>query len=182
MLDIQKNDVVCDIGSATGRFLLRAGEATGEHGRLVGIDLSERMCQVARKRCEGMPCTWEVRNGDALSILRTSTNTLFDRIAMSFTLELFEDDDARNLLRAAAERLRPEVGRIVVISMSSAGKTMSCSMCCYSCCRGMCPCVVDCRPIDVAKLVEEVETLEIVRHEILPMYGLSVELVAMKRV
>ena len=86
------------------------------------------------------------------------------------------------LLRAAAERLRPEVGRMVVISMSSAGKTMSCSMCCYSCCRGMCPCVVDCRPIDVAKLVKEVETLEIVQHEILPMYGLSVELVAMKRV
>jgi hypothetical protein len=46
----------------------------------------------------------------------------------------------------------------------------------------MCPCVVDCRPIDVAKLVKEVKTLEIVQHEILPMYGLSVELVAMKRV
>jgi len=108
MLDIQQNDAICDIGSATGRFLLRAGEATGENGRIVGIDLSQRMCQVARKRCEGMPCTWEVRNGDALSILQTSTSTTFDRIAMSFTLELFEDDDARHVApcsgRATASR------------------------------------------------------------------------------
>ena len=104
-----KKMIPCDIGSATGRFLLRAAEATGENGRIVGIDLPQRMCQeVARKRCEGMPCTWEVRNGDALSILQTSTNTTFDRIAMSFTLELFEDDDARHVApcsgRATASR------------------------------------------------------------------------------
>ena len=181
LLNIQPTDSILDIGCATGTLLARAGNIT--HGKVTGIDLSSAMCKISRKHCEELECSVNIVCGDAFELLQTSSDAIdvqFDCIAMTFTLELFDDKDALLLLKSAALRLRPDSGRMVIVSMSSAVKK-GCSMWCYGCFRCCCSCVVDCRPIDLNNLVDQVDELEIKSRCILPMYGLAVEIVEVQR-
>ena len=176
-LQIKPGDSILDIGSATGRFLARASAVTGTSSRCLGIDLSSAMCKVAQAH---LPSHVEILCGDAVEVLKTSNET-FDCISLMFVLELFDEPDAVVLLQTAALRLSPITGRMVIVSMSIAVENAGCMMRCYGCCRWSCPSVVDCRPIDVLGLVETVNELEVVSRLVLPMYGLAVEMVEVKR-
>jgi ubiquinone/menaquinone biosynthesis C-methylase UbiE len=176
LLQIKPGQSVLDIGCATGALLNNMGKIVGKDGHIFGIDLSPAMCQIAKQRCESLPCQVDVICGDAVQIL-TNTNEMFDRISMTFTLELFDETDAIQLLKAAASKLVPGSGRMVIVSMSTAVEKAGCMMGCYACCRCVCPCVVDCKPIDLEAIVTKVKELAIVTRSILPMYGLAVEII-----
>ena len=180
LLELRPTHRVLDIGCATGQFLARAGQIVGHDGTVVGFDLSPNMCEKARKHCRDVPATVVIQCGDAAELLESCT-TMFDCIVMTFTLELFNDHDAKMMLTLAALRLTPEHGRMVVVSMSTAVEKAGCMMCLYNCFRCCCPCVVDCRPIDLQSIVENVPELAVVSRRVLPMYGLAVEIVELKR-
>ena len=119
--------------------------------------------------------------GDAMELLDHDASKPqgighFDACAICFTLELFTDAEIVMLLRKVRARLEQKSGRIVVVSMSSSVRSR-CAMSCYSLSRSCCPSIVDCRPIELRELIMQSQCFDIVQHEVLPMYGLAVEIV-----
>ena len=190
MLELRHRDDYLEVGCGTGRLLAMAGHFGG---RCLGVDLSPRMCEVARQHCveelgnNAVGSRVRVVSGDAVQLLRAPPkgpdDDFFDKAACMFTLELFDEADAIQLLRGIRQHLRPKApdddnpSRLIVVSMSSDVKNKrSCAMSCYACCHRNCSCVVDCRPIDVVSWVNAAGFMVNERF-VLPMYGLAVELV-----
>ncbi len=192
LLALRPGEHFLEVGSATGALLARAAAATAAPDRrCVGVDLSPNMCAVARRHLDrelGGEHAVSVLCGDATEVLAPTgmdPALRFDAACVMFTLELFEDADMVLLVERIKQRLRPrQQSRLIVVSMSTAVaesqgtcncRCCGCMMGCYRCCHNCCPCVVDCRPIDAAGVVRAAG-LNIVSKEVVPMYGLSVEL------
>lgn len=66
---IKAGDVVVDLGSGAGNDAFVARELTGEHGKVIGIDFTEAMIELARKNAEKLQYhNVEFRQGDIESI------------------------------------------------------------------------------------------------------------------
>jgi len=50
---VETGDAILDLGSGTGRNARLMGEKTGPTGRVVGVDISDRMLRRARRQCAG---------------------------------------------------------------------------------------------------------------------------------
>jgi ubiquinone/menaquinone biosynthesis C-methylase UbiE len=173
MLDVQPGEKVLEIGFGTGRSLIELARAAGPSGRVFGLDLSEKMLQVARQRVnkEGLGHRVELACGDALHLPYPPGS--LDAVFMSFTLELF---DTPEIPRALAEcrRVLREGGRLVVIGMSrvQAGGLMTTI---FEWTHRHFPNYLDCRPILVRRALEDAG-LRIVEHRITKMW-INVEIV-----
>lgn len=51
-LNLQKGDIVVELGCGTGLNFQRVLEKIGSNGKLIGIDVTEKMLEVARKRIQ----------------------------------------------------------------------------------------------------------------------------------
>ncbi|MFC1871274.1 class I SAM-dependent methyltransferase [Chloroflexota bacterium] len=89
-LAIQNGDIVLEIGFGTGHCLQKIALSVGRTGKAYGIDISDGMLQVTRKRLEkaGLMDRVELYQGDASKL--PFINETFDAVFMSFTLELFD--------------------------------------------------------------------------------------------
>jgi ubiquinone/menaquinone biosynthesis C-methylase UbiE len=111
------NERVLDVGTGTGLAAFRAAESMGSGGRVVGIDLSNGMLEVARQNGErkGLADRVEFRKMDAESL--EFPDATFDAVVSLFALRHFPHPGTA--LQEMYRILRPG-GRLVLAVGSSA--------------------------------------------------------------
>jgi demethylmenaquinone methyltransferase/2-methoxy-6-polyprenyl-1,4-benzoquinol methylase len=145
-------ETVLEVGCGTGRCLASLARAVGPEGRVYGIDLSEGMLRRA-KSClerEGLSGRAVLQCGDAACT--PYADATMDAVFMSFTLELFDTPEIRNVLLECRRILKPE-GRIVVVGMSK-GDGEGPLLRIFQWAHRHFPGFMDCRPIYVRRAIE----------------------------
>lgn len=177
LLAARAGERVLEIGFGTGKSLVELAHAVGPTGRLVGIDISQGMCDVASKRLR------EQGLEERVELMVASTPPLpydddsFDAICMSFTLELFEDDQIVTMLDGCRRVLRPG-GRLAIVSMASVcdGDHESWMERGYIWMHTHFPHIVDCRPIPLEEILLDRGFILAV-HERLDLFSMPVAVV-----
>ncbi len=116
-LDARPGEKVLEIGFGTGHCLVSLAQSVGATGKVFGIDLSERMRDVALSNLQkaGLAERTDLTCGDAEKLPYPPDS--LDAIFMSFTLELFDTPEIPKVLAECRRVLRPN-GRIAVVGMS----------------------------------------------------------------
>jgi arsenite methyltransferase len=66
-LDLRADEHVLDIGSGPGLLVLELARSVGPGGRVCGLDPSEPMLEMGRRRCEGLPqCDFEQADANVM--------------------------------------------------------------------------------------------------------------------
>jgi ubiquinone/menaquinone biosynthesis C-methylase UbiE len=112
-LDLQPGDRVLDLACGTGLNFPRLRELVGEHGQVVGADLTPAMLDIARSLITSKG--WqnvEVREADAANL--PFADASFDKVLISFALNIIPD-----YVKAIEEVQRVLVpgGRFVALEM-----------------------------------------------------------------
>ncbi len=117
MLNPQPGEYILEIGFGTGRSIVKLAKSVLPKGKIFGIELSEKMLEIARKHAyrESLEDIVELTCGDAKNLPYEKES--LDAIFMSFTLELFDTPDIVNVL-TECRRVLKTGGRIAVVSMS----------------------------------------------------------------
>ena len=168
LLNASPGERVLEVGFGTGHALAGLAGAVGPTGRVVGIDISSGMLKVARRRVGGAAnVAFALSDARALCF----RNAEFDAVFMSFTLELFDFPDIAIAL-AEIERVLQPGGRLAVVAMTEAATPARISDI-YAWLHRHFPHFVDCRPIDVAGLLERAG-LQRTREATMSIWGLPV--------
>lgn len=164
---------ILEPGFGAGQALVALAGLVGETGRVSGLEASDGMIDVTRKRLikAGVEGRAELTQGDAADM--PYEDSTFDAVFMSFTLELFSDELIPVVLAECARVLK-EDGRLCVASMSDRGKSGAMLKLYVSAHRRF-PSFVDCRPIDARGKIEAAG-FDVVEEKILSMWGLPVEI------
>lgn len=154
LLAARSGETVLEVGFGTGHGLAELARAVGAPGKVVGVDLSSGMVEVAHKRLEreGLLERVELVRAEVPPIPRPDES--FDAVFSSFTLELFERERIPEVLAELRRVLRPG-GRCGVVSMAtvSPGEQESVLERTYKWMHCHFPHIVDCRPIEVEREV-----------------------------
>lgn len=152
-LNIEKGEIVLEIGFGTGHCLKQMAESVGENGKVYGIDISSGMMEVSRKRIEkaGLLDKVELNCGDASKM--PYEDDKFDAVFMSFTLELFDTPEIPEVLNEIKRVLKTN-GRIGVVGMSKEHKP-SILLRLYEWAHRKFPKYVDCRPIYLGQTLKD---------------------------
>ncbi len=87
-LDLRSGEHVLDVGSGPGLLALEMARTVGPTGRVCGLDPSDAMNEMARRRCESHPqCDFQA--GDALSL--PFPDESFDAIVSTQVYEYVDD-------------------------------------------------------------------------------------------
>ena len=153
ILKASGNEIVLEIGCATGHSLVQLAKAVPPGGAVFGLDLSERMLRLSAGllRSEKLTDTVSLVCGDAVR-LPFAAGTL-DAIFMSFTLELFDTPEIPAVLRECRRALKVN-GRIVVVAISKEGPAGA-VLEAFEWTHRHFPNLLDCRPIFVRRALEE---------------------------
>lgn len=174
LLKPQPGEAVLEPGFGTGQVLAALAQAVGPDGKAFGIDISDGMLHQASKLL--------AEHGlEQQSVLQVASATdmpfaenTFDAVFMSFTLELFPDDQIPLVLAECARVLKP-TGRLCVAAMSDKGGNAAMEAL-YRWSHAHFPKFVDCRPISVRPTITKAGfTIEDGRAE--SMWGLAVDIV-----
>ena len=155
LLSVTLGEVVLEIGFGTGYSLKEIANSVGENGRAYGIDITPQMLQITRKRLRkvGLMDRVELYEGDAKSM--PYQDNKFDAVYMASTLELFDTPDIPRVLKEVKRVLKPS-GRLGIASLTKEGREGSLFLRFYEWLHQKIPKYVNCRPIYVEKLVEDV--------------------------
>jgi demethylmenaquinone methyltransferase/2-methoxy-6-polyprenyl-1,4-benzoquinol methylase len=149
-LAVSPGQRVLEIGCGTGHGLVSLAEAVGHTGQVHGVDLSLGMMDVARTRIRSAGVRHVTLTiGDARVLCFRSN--VFDAVFMSFTLELFESSIVEVL--AEVRRVLHVGGRVGVVAMADTGQTNA-MIELYEWLHRRWPDFIDCRPIDVVRVLE----------------------------
>jgi ubiquinone/menaquinone biosynthesis C-methylase UbiE len=151
-LAVQSGECILEVGFGTGHCLVEIAQAVGESGKVLGIDISDKMVTLATELLAkvDMSDRTELKRGDAEQ-LPYATDTI-DGIFFSFTLELFDTPELPKVLTECKRVLRPG-GRIVVVAVSREGKH-GVMLELYEWTHRHFPNLMDCRPIYVRRALE----------------------------
>jgi ubiquinone/menaquinone biosynthesis C-methylase UbiE len=152
LMNIQSGEKILEVGSGTGANLLRIAN-TVNTCEIVGLDLSNKMCQQAKiktRKIKDYPL--DIVNGNAIHLPFPKNH--FDVLYMLFTLEIIPIEYISFALRECRRVLKPN-GRICVGAMS-AEKTNHLMMRLYLALIHHFPEVVDCRPIDLETIMQNI--------------------------
>ena len=168
------DETVLEVGCGPGRVLVELAQRMGANGQVVGVDLARGMARRARRRVEHAtgPSSVVVLQGDAAA-LPLAERTV-DAIFLSFTLELFDDDEIGVVLAELRRVLAPR-GRLCLACMADTGSTWPMGEM-YRWAHQHAPQVVDCRPIDTVGWVRAAG-FRVTDHRRRSMWGLAVDLV-----
>jgi ubiquinone/menaquinone biosynthesis C-methylase UbiE len=172
-LSVKKGDVVLEIGVGTGESVVEFARLIGDSGKVYGVDISEGMLDVTRMKLkkEGLLGRVELVNKDAVSL--SFKDGFFDKIFMSFTLELFDTPEIQKVL-SECFRVLKKGGRIGVVSLSKKNSNVMVRM--YEWLHGVFPRMLDCRPIFVEESLNDAG-FKIVNASLISMWGLPVEII-----
>jgi len=177
-LQVKEGEIVLEIGFGTGHALVALAYLVGQSGKVYGIDLSEGMFRIARDRLDkaGLLNRVELRRGDAVRLPFDAD--FFDRIFMSFTLELFDTPEIPALLGECYRVLR-NGGRMGVVAMSKREQPNWPTRL-YEWAHRTFPNYVDCRPIPVRQVLGEAG-FHLVDSTALSVWGLPVDVVVAEK-
>ena len=170
-LKVENGEMVLEIGFGTGHCFQQIALSVGKTGKAYGIDISDGMLQVTRKKLEkaSLMDRVELHHGDASNLL--FIDETFDAVFMSFTLELFDTPEIPLLLNEV-KRVLKAGGRLGVTSLSKA-KGNSIALRVYEWIHRVWPKYVDCRPIYLEQSLRKagytVENKEIYSLLVLPV-------------
>lgn len=162
---------VLEVGCGTGSDLLEISRRVGQLGRAVGIDLSRGMLEMARRKVAAKGRI-TFAQADARRLPFASRD--FDAAYASFTLETFAGRDLAAVLREIRRVLRPG-GRVGFVSVSrrpSEGRDRAARRT-YLWFHRHFPHIVDCRPIDVDRVLSRGQ-FTLVRKEEREIWGIPV--------
>jgi demethylmenaquinone methyltransferase/2-methoxy-6-polyprenyl-1,4-benzoquinol methylase len=174
-LSAQPGETILEIGFGTGHCLAALAKAVGSSGRVLGLDISDGMLSIAKKRLqqEGLNDRVDLHLGDAARLDFIQAGTL-DGVFMSFTLELFDNPEIPRVLQECHRALKRR-GRIAVVSMTKTDPPgMAVRM--YEWFHEHMPDYADCRPIFARQALEQ-SGFQIQDVRISSMWGLPVEIV-----
>jgi demethylmenaquinone methyltransferase/2-methoxy-6-polyprenyl-1,4-benzoquinol methylase len=178
-LSAQPGETILEIGFGTGHCLVALAKAVGSSGRVLGLDISDGMLSIAKKRLqqEGLNDRVDLHLGDAARLDFIQAGTL-DGVFMSFTLELFDNPEIPRVLQECYRALK-RGGRIAVVSMTKTDPPgMAVRM--YEWFHEHMPDYADCRPIFARQSLEQ-SGFAIQDVRISSMWGLPVEIVLGKK-
>jgi ubiquinone/menaquinone biosynthesis C-methylase UbiE len=97
-LEPKTGEDILEIGFGTGHSIIEIAQAVGASGKVYGIDISNRMLQIAQARAtgSGFGTIIALRLGDALALPYPDRS--FDAVFMSFALEVFMPTEVGLLL------------------------------------------------------------------------------------
>jgi len=144
MLDLQQNESILEIGCGTGHALV---EFSRKGGKVLAIDISEKMLEVARRKIRNTNAG--LCQADGLFV--PFPNDSFDVVFISFTLELFSPSEIPNLLKECCRVLKDD-GRMGIVSLV---KQETSAVRIYEWFHRRLPNLVDCRPIRLQPLLNE---------------------------
>lgn len=171
MLDGQPNESILEIGCGTGHALIEFAKRN-QGGKVVAIDISEKMLQAARKKLRSKSV--DLCQADGLLI--PFPDEQFDAVFLSFTLELFDTPEIPKVLSECYRVLKVD-GRIGVVSLA---KQDTYAVRIYEWFHRLLPSIVDCRPIYLQAVLNESKFV-VQQSTIKAMWGLPVDIVvAMK--
>jgi demethylmenaquinone methyltransferase/2-methoxy-6-polyprenyl-1,4-benzoquinol methylase len=174
LLNIKSGDILLEIGCGTGTTLLEMGKKVEPGGVVYGVDLSTKMLKVSQKKLhrKGLKKGIEFFSGDAVNLPLPSRSVT--GILMSFTIELFCDDEIAIIL-AECERVLYLGGRLVVLSMSKC-QPQARLLKPYIWLHDHYPAWIDCRPILLQQtLIQNKFAIVEARQD--SLFGLSIEIV-----
>ncbi len=173
-LDPHLGDHILEIGCGTGSALISIAKYVGETGKVVGIDIAEKMIEQARVKIKksNLDHIITLQNRNILEFSFESAQ--WDGIFMSFTLELFTYPQIHQLLTKCVQILKKE-GRLVIVALSKKG-THTRFIRWYEKLHEKHPKAIDCRPIDLTELILQ-NSLHIYKSILKEMWGLGVEIV-----
>lgn len=175
----QPGEQILEIGFGTGHCLAALAKAVGPRGRVFGVDLSDGMAAIARKRLQqyGLHDRVDLHCGDASNLDFMEADSM-DGVFMSFTLELFDTPDIPRVLQECHRVLKPD-GRLVVVCMTKTDPPGA-AVRVYEWFHDRMPDYVDCRPIfarpelqQCGFVIEDVSTSS--------MWGLPVEIILARK-
>jgi demethylmenaquinone methyltransferase/2-methoxy-6-polyprenyl-1,4-benzoquinol methylase len=174
LLAAQPGERVLEIGFGTGSSIVSLAASVGASGRVYGIDISPGMKAVAEQRIRSVDAAGTVDLRVAAVPPVPFDDAAFDAVFMAFTLELFPDDTIPGVLSEVRRTLR-RGGRLAAVSMTLGTEEQRQRMPerVYTWMHRHFPHIVDCRPIDVDRLLAEAG-LTIARAERLEIWGLPV--------
>ena len=152
-LAVRDGEQVLEIGCGTGHGIVELAKAVGARGRIVGLDLSEGMLEVARKRVKaaGFDDRTELQLGDARDL--SLEGGRFDAAFMSFTLELFDPDQIPSVLTQVRRVLKVD-GRLGVVSLAYREPPTPITEI-YQWLHRHFPHFIDCQPIEAETLIRD---------------------------
>ena len=150
LLGAQPGEKILEIGFGTGHALIELVHSVGETGLVCGIDLSPGMIGMARQHIQhiGNKGKIHLQLGDATCLPFSSHQ--FQAIFISFTLELFAENEIPVVL-AECRRVLQHGGRLAIVSLLKNGSR---SVMIYDWFHARFPGIVDCRPIFVPQVLE----------------------------
>ena len=173
-LHAQSGERILEIGPGTGHGLVILAQAVGDRNEVYGLDLSEGMINMARRRAERAGLTSQIKLQLAEATAVPYESDSFDAVFMSFVLELFDTPEIPVVLRECQRVLR-DGGRISVVALSKEGQA-GFPVRAYEWAHEHWPRLLDCRPIFVQRALVEAG-FEIVSAMEESMWGLPVEIV-----
>lgn len=165
MLGVQPNESVLEIGCGTGHALV---EFTNTGGKIVAVDISEKMLKVARGNIGKKKVGLCQADGLHLPFFKEQ----FDNVFISFTLELFDTPEIPQVLNEI-RRVVKEDGKLGIVSLA---KQDTFAVRIYEWFHRRMPTLVDCRPIYLQSLLNN-SGFHVQKSTVKSMWGLPVEIV-----
>jgi len=178
ILGAKAGERVLEIGFGTGHSLGTLAGQVGEAGLVAGVELSPGMIEVARnriypfghKQAKSPERSVQMIQGDGT--LTPFASNSFDAVFLSFTLELFSENEIPVVLKECRRVLKQE-GRLVVVSLAMKD-VLACRL--YEWGHERWPVLLDCRPIELRKSLET-GGFRVQAAKVQTMWGLPVEIV-----
>lgn len=115
IIDMEGSGRVLDLACGTGDFSIAIAKKSGPEASVVGVDLSEGMLDVMRRKVNaaGLSSRISIEQGNAEHL--RFTDATFDRVTIAFGIRNFEDRQAA--LKEILRVLKPH-GRLVILELS----------------------------------------------------------------
>jgi ubiquinone/menaquinone biosynthesis C-methylase UbiE len=152
-LQIQNGEKILEIGFGTGYCLQRIATLVGQNGKAFGIDISQGMIQKTKERLgkTSLLNRVDLYLGDAGKL--PFKDKSFDKVFISFTLELFDTPEIPEILREISRVLKPD-GKLGIVGLSKTkGNSMAVKV--YEWAHNKWPKYIDCRPIYITETIQE---------------------------
>lgn len=150
LVNIQPGEKALEIGFGTGSNLLRITQSVNDC-EIVGLDLSYKMCQMARMKGKRKNDPIQgITNGNAIQLPYPKNH--FDALLLLFTFEIIPEKYFPLVLNECKRVLKPE-GRLCIGAMSSE-KMDHLMMRLYLWLTIHFTQIVDCRPIDLNSILK----------------------------